>query len=153
MSLTKDIQEMRPAKIIHIEWFTDIVHKNHKNETHKKEYTKMRLSKKISKKWDSLRDLLNKKKVWNFTLLVQTPPPLKSVKPIEGSCDHKQWFQWLQLVILHGYITIVWCHMHWSSHKCLEVLIIGTNVMYNFSVRPLYNIYYFPVQRYWDAHC
>ena len=29
--------------------------------------------------------------------------------------------------------------MHCSSQKCLEVLIIGTNVMYNFSVRPLYS--------------
>ena len=28
--------------------------------------------------------------------------------------------------------------MHWSSQKCLEVLIIGTNVMYNFNMRPLY---------------
>ena len=28
--------------------------------------------------------------------------------------------------------------MHWSSQKCLEVIIIGTNLMYNFSVQPLY---------------
>ena len=30
------------------------------------------------------------------------------------SYDHIQWFQWLQVVIHHRYMTIVWCHMHWS---------------------------------------
>ena len=42
----------------------------------------------------------------------------------------------------HGYVTLVWSHMHmhWSSQKCLEVLIIGTNVMHNVSVHPLYHI-------------
>ena len=43
------------------------------------------------------------------------------------------------MVVHHGYVTLVWSHMHWSSQKCLEVLVIGTNVMHNFSVRPLYN--------------
>ena len=57
----------------------------------------------------------------------------------QSFCDHIQWFQWLQVVIPHGYVTLVWSHMHWISQKCLEVLIRGTNVMYNFSVRPLYN--------------
>ena len=31
------------------------------------------------------------------------------------SCDHIQWFQWLQVVIHHRYVTLVWSHMHWSS--------------------------------------
>ena len=56
----------------------------------------------------------------------------------QSSCDHIQWFQWLQLAIHHGYVTLVWCHMHWSSQKCLELMIISTNVMYKSSLRPLY---------------
>ena len=31
-----------------------------------------------------------------------------------------------QVVIHHRYVTIVWCHMHWSSQRCLEVIIIST---------------------------
>ena len=58
----------------------------------------------------------------------------------QRSCDHIQWFQWLQVVILHGYVTLVWCHMLWSSQKCLEVLIIAANVVHNFSCHPLYNV-------------
>ena len=46
----------------------------------------------------------------------------------QRSCDHIQWFQWLQVVIHHRYVTLVWCHMHWSSQKCLEVMIISTSM-------------------------
>ena len=53
--------------------------------------------------------------------------------------DYIQWFQWLQRVIHHRYVTLVWCHMHWSSQKCLEVLIISTNVLHTLSVRTLYS--------------
>ena len=56
----------------------------------------------------------------------------------QRSFDHIQWSQWLEVVIHHRYVTLVWCHMDWSSQKCLEVMIISTNVMHNFSVRPLY---------------
>ena len=49
----------------------------------------------------------------------------------QRSCDHIQWFQWLQVVVHHRYVTLVRCHMHWSSQKCLEVLIISTNVMHH----------------------
>ena len=49
----------------------------------------------------------------------------------QRSCDHIQWFQWLQVVIHHRYVTLVWCYIHWSSQKCLEV-------MHKKSVRPLY---------------
>ena len=61
----------------------------------------------------------------------------------QSSCDHIQWFQWLQVVIHHRYVTLVWCHIHWSSQKGLKVIIISTNVMNNFSGRPLYQ---------WDRH-
>ena len=39
------------------------------------------------------------------------------------SCDHIQGFQWLQLVIIEGYETILGCHMHWSSQNGLEVVL------------------------------
>ena len=39
------------------------------------------------------------------------------------SCDHIQGFQWLQLVIIEGYGTILGCHMQWSSQNGLEVLL------------------------------
>ena len=29
----------------------------------------------------------------------------------------------------HGYVTLVWCHMHWSSQKFLEVMIITTAIL------------------------
>ena len=32
-----------------------------------------------------------------------------------------QCFQFMQVVIHYGYVTLVWCHMHRSSQKCLEV--------------------------------
>ena len=41
----------------------------------------------------------------------------------------------LQLAILFGHVTLVGCHMLWNSQKCM---ITSTNVMYNFSVRPLH---------------
>ena len=41
-------------------------------------------------------------------------------------CDHIQWFQWQQVVLHNGYVTLVWRYMHWSSQKCLEVMIIST---------------------------
>ena len=44
----------------------------------------------------------------------------------------------MQEVIFHGYVTLVWSHMNWSSQKCLKVLIIGTYVLHHLSVRPLY---------------
>ena len=44
----------------------------------------------------------------------------------QRSCDHIQWFQWLQLAIHHGYVTLGWCHKHWNSQKCLKVMIIST---------------------------
>ena len=44
----------------------------------------------------------------------------------QRSCDHIQWFQWLQVVVHHRYVTLIRCHMHWCSQKCLEVLIIST---------------------------
>ena len=44
----------------------------------------------------------------------------------QRSCDHIQWFQWLQVVKHHRYVTLVWCHVLWSSQKCLEVMIIST---------------------------
>ena len=56
----------------------------------------------------------------------------------QSSCDYIQWFQWLQVVVHHGYVTLAWCHMHWSSQKYLEVLIIAANAVHNFSCRPLY---------------
>ena len=55
----------------------------------------------------------------------------------QRSCDHIQWFQWLQVVIQ---LTLVWRHMHWSRQKHLEVMIISINVKHHFNVRPLYNI-------------
>ena len=61
----------------------------------------------------------------------------------QRSCDHIQWFQWLQVVVHHGYVTLVWSHMYWSSHKYLVVLITGANVMHHLSVRPLYVTYCF----------
>ena len=50
----------------------------------------------------------------------------------QSSSDHIQWFKCLQVVILHGYVTIVWYHMHWSS------LIIAANAVHHFSCCPLY---------------
>ena len=58
----------------------------------------------------------------------------------QSSCDHIWWFQWLQLAIHHRYVILIWCHVLWSSQKCLEVMIISPNVMHKSSVRPLYNI-------------
>ena len=46
----------------------------------------------------------------------------------QRSCDHIQWFQWLQVVVHHRYVTLIRCHMHWCSQKCLEVLIISTAI-------------------------
>ena len=44
----------------------------------------------------------------------------------QKSCDHLQWFQWLQLLKHHRYVTLVWCHVFWSKQKCLQVMIIST---------------------------
>ena len=44
----------------------------------------------------------------------------------QRSCDHLQWFQWLQVVKHHRYVTLFWCHVLQSSQKCLEVIIIST---------------------------
>ena len=44
----------------------------------------------------------------------------------QRSCDHLQWFQWLQVVKHHRYVTLFWCHVLWSIQKCLEVMIIST---------------------------
>ena len=41
----------------------------------------------------------------------------------DGSCDHIQGFQWLQLVINDGYGTPLVCHLHWDSQRGLEVVI------------------------------
>ena len=57
----------------------------------------------------------------------------------QRSCDHIQWFQWLQVVVHHRYVTLIRCHMHWCSQKCLEVMIISTNVVHRNSMRPLYH--------------
>ena len=40
----------------------------------------------------------------------------------------------------HFWLLLVWCHMHRSSQKCLEVLLISTSVMYRNSVCPLYKV-------------
>ena len=56
----------------------------------------------------------------------------------QSSCDQIQCFQWLQVVVHHRYVTLVWCHMHWNSQKCLKVMILITNVMHQCSVHPLY---------------
>ena len=45
----------------------------------------------------------------------------------QSFCDHIQWFQWLQLAMHHRYV--VWCHMPWSSQKCLGVMIISTKAV------------------------
>ena len=36
-----------------------------------------------------------------------------------GSSDHIHWFQWLQLAIHHGYVTLDESHMHWNQQKDL----------------------------------
>ena len=36
-----------------------------------------------------------------------------------GSSDHIHWFQWLQLAIHHGYVTLDESHMHWNKQKDL----------------------------------
>ena len=40
-----------------------------------------------------------------------------------GSCDHIQWFQWLQLTIHHWYVTLVGCQMHWNKQKDSQVIL------------------------------
>ena len=71
---------------------------------------------------------------WNSLLFYRSMVELSS----QRFYDHIQWFQWLQLAICHGDVTLVWCHMHWSSQKCIEVMIIITNVMHKSSMRSLY---------------
>ena len=39
------------------------------------------------------------------------------------SCDHIQWFHWLQFVIHHGYLTFDGCHIHWNKQKELKVML------------------------------
>ena len=74
------------------------------------------------------------------TINLQNIRPLFKTSKLcsKSSCDPIQWFQWLQVVINLGHVTLVWCHMHISSHKCLEVLIISTNVLHKDRVRLLY---------------
>ena len=40
-----------------------------------------------------------------------------------GSSDHIHWFQWLQLAIHHGYVTLDESHMHWNKQKDLKVML------------------------------
>ena len=40
-----------------------------------------------------------------------------------GSCDHIHWFQWLQLAMHHGYVTLDGSHMHWNKQKDLKVML------------------------------
>ena len=46
----------------------------------------------------------------------------------QRSHDHIHWFQWLQVAIYHRFGTLVWCHMHLNSQKCLELMIKSTAV-------------------------
>ena len=40
-----------------------------------------------------------------------------------GSSDHIHWFQWRQLAIHHGYVTLDGSHMHWNKQKDLKVML------------------------------
>ena len=56
-----------------------------------------------------------------------------------GSCDHIQWFQWLQLTIPHWYVILNGCHMHWNEHNFAWNPLYD-KVMHNFAWNPLYSI-------------
>ena len=64
--------------------------------------------------------------------------PMNTVYGHRSSGNTNFWFWKMVCYSVHRYLTIIWCHMHWSSQKCFSHNYKHINVMQHFSWHPLY---------------